>query len=182
MVEWTSGWSYTREAWTVQSLQCLQYDGGGLGGKNYIDTKHVAKHAVWLAKSGTEKEVFAAIFPDGDGVFHIAKQMNRTNHDVVSDNCVRNDVGQWCHYTSCACGGSTRSVVASLSNWWPLQTMSVAGVRVRLGLSLAELWMSMAPCLMWKPLSTTYVISCTPVPLLPDVVWPGESSGYSCLF
>ena len=81
-----------------------------------------------------------------------------------------------------ACGGSTRSVVASLSNWWPLQTMSVAGVRVRLGLSLAELWMSMAPCLMWKPLSTTYVISCTPVPLMPDVVWPGESSGNSCQF
>ena len=60
----------------------------------YIDTKHVAKHAVWLAKSEAEKEVFAAIFPDGDGVFHIAKQMNRTNQDVVSDNCVHNDVGQ----------------------------------------------------------------------------------------
>ena len=73
-----------------------------------------------------------------------------------------------------AYGESTRSVVASLSNWWPLQTMSVAGVRVRLDLSMAELWMSMAPCFMWKPLSTTYVISCTPVPLLPDVVWPGK--------
>ena len=60
----------------------------------YIDTKHVAKHAVWLAKSEAEKEVFAAIFPDGDGVFHIAKQMNCTNQDVVSDNCVHNDVGQ----------------------------------------------------------------------------------------
>ena len=67
-----------------------------------------------------------------------------------------------------ACGGSTRSAVASLNNCWPLQTMSAAGVRVRLSLSMAELWMSMAPCLMWKPLSATYVISCTPVPLLPD--------------
>ena len=67
----------------------------GKGAKNaYIDTKHVAKHAVWLAKSEAEKEVFAAIFPHGDGVFHIAKQMNRTNQDVVSDNCVHNDVGQ----------------------------------------------------------------------------------------
>ena len=65
--------------------------------------------------------------------------------------------------------------VASLSNWWPLQIMSAAGVRVRLGQWMAELWMSMAPCLMWKPLSATYVISCTPVALLPDVVWPGES-------
>ena len=60
----------------------------------YIDTKHVAKHAVWLAKSEADKEVFAAIFPDGDGVFHIAKQMNRTNQDVVSDNWVHNDVRQ----------------------------------------------------------------------------------------
>ena len=35
----------------------------------YIDAKHVAKHAVWLAKSEAEKEVFATIFPEGDGVF-----------------------------------------------------------------------------------------------------------------
>ena len=60
----------------------------------YIDTKHVAKHAVWLAKSEAEKEVFATIFPDGDGIFHIAKQMDRTNQDIVSDNCVHNDVCQ----------------------------------------------------------------------------------------
>ena len=72
------------------------------------------------------------------------------------------------------------------NDWWPLQfevqTISAAGVRVRLGVSMAELWTSVAPCLMWKPLSATYVISCAPVPLLPDVVWPGESSGNSCLF
>ena len=73
----------------------------------YIDTKHVAKHAVWLAKSEAEKEVFGTIFPDGDGVFHIAKQMDHTNQDVVSDNCVYNDVGQlaltpahWMHLTN----------------------------------------------------------------------------------
>ena len=60
----------------------------------YIDTKHVAKRAVRLAKSEAEKDVFATIFSDGDGVFHIAKQMDRTNQDVISDNCVYNDVGQ----------------------------------------------------------------------------------------
>ena len=60
----------------------------------YIDTKHVAKHAVWLAKFEAEQKVFATIFPDGDGVFHIAKQMDRTNQDVVSENCVHNDAGQ----------------------------------------------------------------------------------------
>ena len=47
-------------------------------------------------------------------------------------------------------------------------------------------WMSMAPCLMWEPLSANWVIFSPPVgavtvPLLPDVVWPGESSGISCL-
>ena len=64
----------------------------GKGAKTaYIDTKHVAKHAVWLAKSEAEKEVFAVIFLDGGGVFHTAKQVNRTNQDVV--NCVHNDVG-----------------------------------------------------------------------------------------
>ena len=60
----------------------------------YIDNKHVAKHAAWLAKSEAEKEVFSTIFPNGDGVFHIAKQMDCTNQDVGSDNCVHNDVGQ----------------------------------------------------------------------------------------
>ena len=35
----------------------------------YINTKHVAKHAVWLAKSEAEKKVFATKFPDGDGPY-----------------------------------------------------------------------------------------------------------------
>ena len=60
----------------------------------YIDAKHMAKHTIWLAKSEAEKEVFATIFPDGDGVFHIAKQMDRTNQDVISENRVHNDAGQ----------------------------------------------------------------------------------------
>ena len=81
-----------------------------------------------------------------------------------------------------ACGGSTRSALASLSKQRVTASNYVTGVRVRLGLLMAELWMSEAPCLVWKPLSATYVISCAPVPLLPDVVWHGESSGNSCLF
>ena len=57
-----------------------------------------------------------------------------------------------------ACCGSTRSAVATLSEWWPTQTMSV--LRARLGPSMEELWLkwvSTVPCLMWKPLSDTYV-------------------------
>ena len=60
----------------------------------YIDTKHTVKHAIWLANSEAEKEVFTTIFPDGDGVFHIAKETDRTNQDVASENCVHNDAGQ----------------------------------------------------------------------------------------
>ena len=82
----------------IQSLQCPEegrYDGRAKGAKTaYINTKHVAKHAIWLAKSEAEEEVFATIYPDGDGVFHIAKQMDRTNQDVVSENCVHNDAVQ----------------------------------------------------------------------------------------
>ena len=47
-------------------------------------------------------------------------------------------------------------------------------------------WVSTALCLTGKPLSATWVICWAPagavtVPLLPDVVWPGGSSGNSCL-
>ena len=33
-----------------------------------IDAKRMAKHAVWLAKSKAEKEEFATVSPDGDGI------------------------------------------------------------------------------------------------------------------
>ena len=58
---------------------------GGQGGKTaYIDdATRVTKHAVWLAKSEAEKEKFATVSLDGDGVFHIAKQMDRTNQDIL---------------------------------------------------------------------------------------------------
>ena len=58
------------------------------------DANCVAKHAVWLAKSESEKEEFATVFPDGDGVIHIIKQMDRTNQDVVGENCAHNDTGE----------------------------------------------------------------------------------------
>ena len=46
----------------------------------YIDVQRVAKHHTgWLAKSEAEKEVFATVYPEGDGVFRIAKQMDRTS-------------------------------------------------------------------------------------------------------
>ena len=56
--------------------------------------KTVAKRVVWLAKSEGERGVFADISPTGDGVFRLAKQMDRTNQDVVGDKCVRNDASE----------------------------------------------------------------------------------------
>ena len=53
----------------------------------------MAKHDTWLAKSQAEKEVFATVSPDGDGVLSIAKQIDCTNQDVVNEKCVHNDAG-----------------------------------------------------------------------------------------
>ena len=60
----------------------------------YNVAKRNTKHAVWLAQSEAEKEQFADIGPRGEGVFRIAKQMDRTNQDVVGEKCVRNDAGE----------------------------------------------------------------------------------------
>ena len=60
----------------------------------YNLAKRVSKHVVWLAKSEAEKEVFAHISPNGNEIFHIAKQMDKTNQDVVGEKCVKNDAGE----------------------------------------------------------------------------------------
>ena len=54
----------------------------------------VSKHLVWSAKSETEKEAFAHTSPIGNEIFHIAKQMEKTNQDVVGEKCVKNDAGE----------------------------------------------------------------------------------------
>ncbi|XP_035665616.1 uncharacterized protein LOC118408864, partial [Branchiostoma floridae] len=60
----------------------------------YNEAKRLAKHAVWLAKSAAEKETFAVIDPQGADVYRVAKQMERSNQDVVGEMCVRNDAGE----------------------------------------------------------------------------------------
>ena len=63
------------------------------GENAYTDTKHVSKHAVWLAKSEAEKEESTTVSPDGDGVWRFIKQMDCRNQDIVGENCVCNDAG-----------------------------------------------------------------------------------------
>ena len=59
-----------------------------------IDARRVANNAFWLALSGAEKDEFTTVLADGDGVFHIAKQMGRTNQDDVDENCVCDNAGE----------------------------------------------------------------------------------------
>ena len=47
-----------------------------------------------MAKSKAEKEEFTTASTYGDGVFCIAKEMDRTNRNFVSENYVYNDVGE----------------------------------------------------------------------------------------
>ena len=48
----------------------------------------------WQSVPEAEKEGFATVSPDGDGVFHITKQMDRTSQDAVGENCVCNNAGE----------------------------------------------------------------------------------------
>ena len=70
--------------------------------------------------------------------------------------------------------GSTRGSVSSLVDWWLTQIMSAPGVAARLGLqqhtSDSKL-ISMAPCIMWRPLSATRVAFCVPVGLWQRHCW-----------
>ena len=61
----------------------------------YNEAKRVAKRAVWLAnKSRAEKEVFDPLSTNNDNFYRLAKQMDRSNWDVVGENCIRNDAGE----------------------------------------------------------------------------------------
>ena len=83
----------------AQSQACCALKQGGMtteakGAKiANTDTKHMAKHAVWLANYEPEKEEFTTVSPS-DGVFRIAKQMDHTNQAIVGENSVRNDAGE----------------------------------------------------------------------------------------
>ena len=60
----------------------------------YNEAKRLAKHVVWQAKSVAEREIFSNIAPNNTGIFKFAKQMDKTNQDVVGEKCVRNDADE----------------------------------------------------------------------------------------
>ena len=98
VVIWTGERSYTREHAQFKAYKALKKGDKTAEAKHaetaYNDAKRMAKHAAWLAKSGAEKDKFATVSPDGAGVLCITKQMDRTNQDVIGENCVRNDAGE----------------------------------------------------------------------------------------
>ena len=60
----------------------------------YNEAKRLAKRVVWQAKSMAEREKFSNITPNDTGIFKLAKQVDKTNQDVVGEKCVRNDAGE----------------------------------------------------------------------------------------
>ena len=107
---------------------------------------------------------------------------NLTSTPLLSTAVVLATAPLWVHSASCR---STRGAAASLIQWPTPLTKFAPGVTTRPGpLTIDQWlkWMSMAPCLIWRPLSPTWVTCCAPVvavtmPLPPDVVCPGKSSG-----
>ena len=56
--------------------------------------KRLVKRVIWQAKSVAEREKLSNIAPNDTGIFKLAKQMDKTNQDVVGEKCVRNDAGE----------------------------------------------------------------------------------------
>ena len=64
--------------------------------EDYLIAKRHAKHVVWQAKVQASEEAFKPTDTQGSNIFRIAKQMERENQDIVSENCVFNDAGDLC--------------------------------------------------------------------------------------
>ena len=60
----------------------------------YTAAKHAARHEVWLAKSKFEAEALQKLDPQGNDIYRLARQMDRTNQDIVGEKCVRNDADE----------------------------------------------------------------------------------------
>ena len=82
----------------------------------------MAKRVVWQAKLDAEKDKFANISPNDGSVFTLAKQMDRSNQDVVGEKCVKHDAGElspseeekmkaWVEYEGCSQSFGTSAII-----------------------------------------------------------------------
>ena len=59
----------------------------------YNEAKRLAKRMAWQAMFVAERDKFSNISTNDTGICKLAKQMDKTNQDVVGVKCVRNDAG-----------------------------------------------------------------------------------------
>ncbi len=57
------------------------------------DAYTAAKHIVGQAKSNAEAEVFKNLDSQGNNIYRIARQMDRTNQEIVGEKCIHDDNG-----------------------------------------------------------------------------------------
>ena len=102
---WTKGPARHSQTWWCNDEvdQCIkekrrlwkEWKSGG--SKNlYLEAKRRVRTAVYAAKAEAERNRFADVLRREDQrneVFKIAKQMKKTNQDVVGEKCIRNDEG-----------------------------------------------------------------------------------------
>ncbi|XP_057306130.1 uncharacterized protein LOC130644510 [Hydractinia symbiolongicarpus] len=102
---WTKGPARHRQTWwwnnevdqCIKEKRKLWKEWKSGGSKNiYLEAKRHARTAVYKAKSEAERNRFADVLRREDQrneVFKIAKQMKKTNQDVVGEKCICNDEG-----------------------------------------------------------------------------------------
>ena len=49
----------------------------------YLDAKQKVQHSVYTAKRNSEKEKFDCVQDKKENIFHVAKQMQKENQDVI---------------------------------------------------------------------------------------------------
>ena len=61
--------------------------------ERYVEAKRGAKYEVYAAIKQAEEVSFASVTGDSekDKVYKIARQMAKTNQDIVGEKCIRND-------------------------------------------------------------------------------------------
>ena len=64
--------------------------------EDYLAAKRASNHAVYVAKKKAEADKFSRVEVDSAEIFRIAKQMRRNNQDIVGEQCVWDNQGNFC--------------------------------------------------------------------------------------
>lgn len=72
--------------------------------------------------------IFAEVSPHGSEVFRLAKQMERTNQDVIGDKCIQNDAGEFslCDEEKMKAWVEHYSRLLNIKFQWPSDTLHAA--------------------------------------------------------